>query len=218
MAMRQLPLEISPAPEPAFENFLAGHNEEALASLRALAEGALREAIVYLWGPRGSGRTHLLRAAIRANPALVIADDVEALEPQAQQALFIAINAARAGGPAVVAAGAGAPGQLKMREDLRTRLAWGLVYEIKPLTDAQKVLHLRAEAARRGLQLGDEVAGYLLTRLPRDLHSLTAVLDRLDRLSLALQRPLTLPLVREALAEEAVPAPRGERPRQDDPR
>ena len=218
--MDQLPLEISPPPEPTFDNFVAGDNAEALASLRALAAGTLGEAIVYLWGERGSGRSHLLRAAARENGALVVADDVEALAPAAQQQLFVAINAARAGGPAVLAAGAGAPEQLRMREDLRTRLAWGLVYQVRPLGDAQKARHLRAEAARRGLDLGDEVAAYLLARLPRDLHSLTALLDRLDRLSLARQRPLTIPLVREALAlaqAAAAPEARGVLPRQGEP-
>ena len=81
--MRQLPLAISPRQEPRFSNYLAGDNAEALASVRALAEGGLPEAIVYLWGEPGSGRTHLLRAAARENPELVIADDVQALEAEA---------------------------------------------------------------------------------------------------------------------------------------
>jgi DnaA family protein len=199
--MQQLPLEISPPPEPAFENFLAGANAEALARVRALAEGTLPEAIVYLWGEGGCGRTHLLRAAARVNPGLVVADDVETLDADAQQALFNAINAARDGRAAVLAAGKAPPAQLTLRDDLRTRLAWGLVYQLKPLSDAEKAQHLRAEAGRRGLALSDEVVGYLLTRLPRDLYSLNAVLDSLDRHSLAKQRPLTIPLVREALQE-----------------
>jgi DnaA family protein len=99
----------------------------------------------------------------------------------------------------VLAAGRRPPAQLVLREDLRTRLAWGLVYQLKPLSDADKALHLRAQAARRGLRLSDEVVGYLLTRLPRDLPSLNSVLDALDRYSLAAKRPVTLPLVREAL-------------------
>jgi DnaA-homolog protein len=198
--MEQLPLEISPPPEPSFENFLAGANAEALASVQALARGALAEAIVYLWGAPGSGCSHLLRAAARAHPQLVIADDVEALDPHAQQALFNAINEARDGRAAVLAAGKAAPAQLALRDDLRTRLAWGLVYQLHPPSDAQKADHLRAEAARRGLQLSDEVVGYLLTRLPRDLYSLKGILDRLDRHSLATQRAITIPLVKEALA------------------
>ena len=193
--MQQLILDIGPAAEPDFDNFLAGPNAEALARVRDLAAGELREAIVYLWGDAGSGRTHLLRAAARVNPDLVVADDVEALDAAAQQQLFNSIN----GGAKVLAAGGAAPGGLALREDLRTRLAWGLVYQLKPLSDADKGHHLRAEALRRGLRLSDEVVGYLLTRLPRDLPSLNAVLDALDRYSLAAKRPVTLPLVRDAL-------------------
>ncbi|HXM82920.1 MAG TPA: DnaA/Hda family protein [Burkholderiales bacterium] len=198
--MRQLPLQISAPAEPRFENYVAGANVEALARIRELAARSLPEVIVYLWGEAGSGRTHLLRAAAHVNPELFIADDVEALDPAAQQALFVAINAARDGQSAVLAAGVAAPAQLPLREDLRTRLAWGLVYQLKPLTDAEKALHLRAEAARRGLRLSDEVVWYLLNHLPRDLASLHGVLEVLDRYSLASQRAVTLPLVREALS------------------
>lgn len=198
--MRQLPLEISPAAEPRLDNYVAGANAEALERLRALAAGRLPEAIVYLWGEPGSGRTHLLRGAAALNPALVIADDVEALDADAQQALFNAINAAREGNAPVLAAGHAPPAALSLREDLRTRLGWGLVYQLRPLTDADKATHLRNEAARRGLRLGDEVVGYLLSHLPRDVASLNAVLDRLDRHSLATQRAVTLPLVRDVLS------------------
>jgi DnaA family protein len=197
---RQLPLEISPPAEPTLENFVAGANAEALERVRSLAAGTLREAIVYLWGEAGSGRSHLLRAAARANPRLVVADDVERLDEAAQQALFLAINAARDGQAPVLAAGSAPPAALQLREDLRTRLGWGLVYQLKPLTDTGKALHLRAEAERRGLRLTDEVVWYLLHHLPRDLGTLNAVLDRLDRHSLARQRAITLPLVREALS------------------
>ena len=197
--MQQLVLDIGPAAEPDFDNYIAGPNAEAHARVRSLAEGTLREAIVYLWGDSGSGRSHLLRAAARANPKLVIADDVERLDPEAQQQLFVAINTAREGGMPVLAAGGLAPAGLALREDLRTRLAWGLVYQLRPLSDADKALHLRAEAGRRGLRLSEEVVGYLLTRMPRDLPSLNRVLDALDRYSLAAKRPVTLPLVREAL-------------------
>ena len=195
----QLVLDLAPAAGPDFDNYVAGPNAEAVASLRSFAAGATRDAVMYLWGEPGSGRTHLLRSAAKANPGLVTADDVDDLDEPAQQRLFAAINAAREGAPAVLAAGSRPPAQLALREDLRTRLAWGLVYQLKPLSDAEKALHLRAEAARRGLRLSDEVVGYLLTRLPRDLPSLNSVLDALDRYSLAAKRPVTLPLVREAL-------------------
>ncbi len=212
--MQQLPLEISPSPPPSFENFIAGENGEALQAVRALAAGRLKEAIVYLWGEPGSGRSHLLQAAARANPALTVADDIESLDPAAQQALFVAINEARDGGAAVLVAGSAPPAQLALREDLRTRLGWGLVYQLRRLSEAQQREHLRAAARARGLHLGEEVLDYLLARLPRDLPSLNAVLERLDRASLARQRPLTIPLVREALADAA---PGAIVPRQSDP-
>lgn len=202
--MQQLVLNIGPALEPDLDNYVAGPNAEAVASVRSFAAGSAREAILYLWGEPGSGRTHLLRAAARANRELVIADDVEKLDAAAQQRLFAAINAAREGGAPVLAAGGQPPAQLALREDVRTRLAWGLVYQLRPLTDADKGLHLRAQAARRGLRLPDEVLVYLLSRTPRDLTSLNAVLEALDRYSLATKRPVTLPLVREAL-ERKIP-------------
>lgn len=202
--MQQLPLAISPRPQPAFDNFVPGPNAEALARVRSLAAGTLDERIVYLWGEAGSGRSHLLGAAAHANPALVLADDVERLRAAEQHALFVAINEAREGGPAVLAAGDQPPAQLALRADLKSRLAWGLVYQLVPLSDADKARHLKALAAGRGLLLSDDVTSYLLTRLPRDMSSLAAVMEVLDRYSLMRQRALTLPLVREALAQEIV--------------
>lgn len=200
--MQQLPLGLSPAAEPAFDNFVAGRNAEALSRVRDLAQGALSERIVYIWGTAGSGSTHLLRAAARSNPSLVIVDDVQLLDGAGQHALFVAINEARDAGPGVLVAGDKPPAQLALREDLRTRLAWGLVYEIVPLGDEDKAQHLKAVAAGRGLQLSDDIVAYLLTRLPRDMRSLQSIMEVLDQYSLMRKRPLTLPLVREALAQE----------------
>jgi len=194
---RQLALPISPPPEPTLENFVPGANAELLARLRALAAGELAESVLYLWGEPGSGRSHLLAASARSG--LVVADDVERLDEAGQIALFSAINAARETGGTVLAAGNAPPAQLALREDLKSRLAWGLVYQVKPLTDAEKALYLHGEAARRGLKLSDEVVWYLLTHVRRDLHSLTGLLDRLDRTSLEQRRAITLPLVRELI-------------------
>ncbi|MGH8737196.1 MAG: HdaA/DnaA family protein [Burkholderiales bacterium] len=200
--MQQLPLAISPVPAPTFGNFIEGANAEALMRVRELAEGRLSETVLYLWGEAGSGRSHLLRAAATAaatDRELVVADDVQTLDEPAQIALFNAINRARESRGAVLAAGDAPPVRLALREDLRTRLGWGLVYQLKSLTDEDKARHLRAEAERRGLRLSDEVIRYLLNRLPRDLVSLNAALELLDQYSLSHQRHITLPLVREAL-------------------
>ena len=194
---RQLALPITSPPEPTLENFVTGANAELLARLRALAAGELAESVLYLWGEPGSGRSHLLAASAR--PGLEVADDVERLNAAGQIALFNAINAARDAGGTVLAAGNAPPAQLALREDLKSRLAWGLVYQVKPLTDAEKALTLHGEAARRGLKLSDEVVWYLLTHVRRDLRSLIALLDRIDRASLEQRRAVTLPLVRELI-------------------
>jgi DnaA family protein len=194
---RQLALPISPPPEPTLDNFVPGANAELLARLRALAAGERVESVLYLWGEPGSGRSHLLAASAR--PGVASADDVERLDEAGQIALFNAINAARESGGTVLAAGNAPPAQLPLREDLKSRLAWGLVYHVKPLSDAEKALTLHAEAQRRGLKLSDEVVWYLLTHVRRDLRSLTALLEHIDRTSLEQRRAVTLPLVRELL-------------------
>jgi DnaA family protein len=194
---RQLALPIQSPPAPSLENFVPGSNGELLARLRELAAGRCPDAVIYLWGAPGSGRSHLLKASARTG--LTLADDVEQLDGAAQIALFNAINEARDAGGTVLAAGNAPPAQLTLREDLRSRLGWGLVYEVKPLTDAEKAVYLHAEAARRDLRLSDEVVWYLLTHVRRDMPSLVALLDHLDRASLEQRRAVTLPLVREAL-------------------
>lgn len=194
---RQLALPLSAPPAPTLDNFVPGANAELLERLGELAAGRLHEAVFYLWGAPGSGRSHLLAASAR--PGVTPVDDVEALDAAGQQRLFNAINSAREDGGTVLAAGSAPPAQLALREDLRSRLGWGLVYEVKPLTDAERAVYLRAEAARRGLRLADEVVWYLLTHVRRDMPSLHALLEQLDRASLEQHRPVTLPLVREAL-------------------
>lgn len=205
MLMQQLALAISAPSEPTLDNFVVGANAEVVAQLRELAGGASRESVVYLWGEAASGRSHLLRAAARAaaDPdRLHVADDVEALDPDAQVSLFNRINRAREAGGAVLAAGNAPPLKLRLREDLRSRLGSGLVYQVRALDDADKARFLRGEAAQRGLQLPDEVAAYLLSHVRRDMATLVAILDALDRYSLERKRPVTLPLLREALAAQ----------------
>ena len=193
----QLILELAPPAPPTFENFVAGANGAAVAAVRAAALGE-GERVVYLWGEPGCGRTHLLAAAARA-AVVATCDDVHRLDPTGQVEAFDAFNRARAAGIAFIAAGDAPPAQLAVREDLRTRLGSGLVFQLQPLGDDAKARALHAQAASRGMALPDEVAEYLLRRLPRSLGTQLAVLDALDRYSLAQKRALTLPLVREAI-------------------
>jgi DnaA family protein len=193
----QLILELSPAAPPTFDNFVAGANGTALAAVRAAVRGD-GERAVYLWGDAGSGRSHLVAAAART-PGVVAIDDVDRLDAAAQIAAFDAFNRARASGAAFVAAGDAPPAQLAVRADLRSRLGSGLVFQLHPLGDEAKRTALRAQAASRGMALPDEVLDYLLARLPRDLGTQVAVLEALDRASLAEKRAPTLPLARAAV-------------------
>ncbi|MFZ5555723.1 MAG: DnaA regulatory inactivator Hda [Pseudomonadota bacterium] len=227
----QLLLELLPPPAPAFDNFVAGGNAEVLHALRALADGSSGERIVFLWGASGSGRSHLLQACVAAARArgrdaaycrgsdapaawpapgaLLALDELEQCDAAAQAALFTRLVTTREGDGAVVAAGDVAPAGLTLREDVRTRLGSGWVFQVHPLRDDEKVAALAARAAERGFELPPDAARHLLTRCPRDLPNLLAWLDRLDRSSLERQRPVSVRLLKELLD--------GARPRQGMP-
>ena len=103
---------------------------------------------------------------------------------------------------AVVAAGQLPPVDLPLREDLRTRLGWGHVFALQPLGEAETRAALRREADQRGVMLSDEVMDHLLTRFTRDLKHLMALVVRLDQFSRSTKRALTVPLLKQMLAEE----------------
>ena len=130
---------------------------------------------------------------------LVCVDDVDAIAGDAawEAALFALYEHLRAHGGMLVLAARSSPAAIGLGlADLATRLAAGLVYQLAPLADQEKIAALRLRAQRRGLEMTEEVANYLLTRFPRDLPSLFALLDRLDTATLAAQRRLTIPFLR----------------------
>jgi DnaA-homolog protein len=219
----QLTFELAAPAPPTFANFLPGDNQELVDVLVRAAAGRLAETGVVLWGPPGVGKSHLLAATLAAARAagrtcttlapddeappalpadtLVTVDDVDARPAVQQGVLFTLYNQLAAGGGHLVAAALGPPARVALRDDLRTRLGHGLVYEVLPLRDAAKPAALSRYAAARGLPLGDEVIEYLLARYPRDMPTLLAAIDVLDRRSLAAKRAVTVAFVREALAD-----------------
>ncbi|MBL8385448.1 MAG: DnaA regulatory inactivator Hda [Burkholderiales bacterium] len=202
MTMRQMVLALADAPPPTFASFVPGRNGAALAALEALGTPRSEERCIYLWGAPGSGRSHLLaawQAARAGEPRCQVVDDVDSLDETAQIALFSLYNRARAGAAWLLVAGSAAPGALALRDDLKSRLAWGLAFEILPLTDEEKRGALAARAAARGIRLSAEMLDYLLARTRRDMSSLMAQIDALDRYSLEHKRAITLPLLREIL-------------------
>ncbi len=227
---RQLILDLLPAPPPTLDNFVVGDNAAAVDALRHWQPGRA----IYLWGSPGSGRSHLLRAHCTTRDTLYVdagqsghqlaglasrdqidvrliaIDDVDQLEPFAQAALFTLYNrwreaAATSRAFALLLAGDRAPMAMPLREDLRTRLGWDLVYRLQQLSDDDRAQALHARAAERGLQLAPEVVGWVLTHYTRDMNHLSALIDALDRYSLEKHRAITLPLLKDLLAADAPP-------------
>ncbi len=195
--MKQLLLDIKPAAPPTLANFIAGRNDEALASLNAVINNAAQSKFIYLWGETGSGKSHLLSAC--QTIGMRVADNVHLLNNDAQVDLFNTYNQLKESGGTLITAGLHAPTQMELRDDLATRLAWGLVYQLHPLNDAEKALALQNHAAERGIRLPTEVVDYCLRYLRRDLSTLMTTLDALDEWSLTTKKPVTVPMLRQLL-------------------
>ena len=221
----QLPLGIGLKDTATFDNFYPAGNELVLQALQKS-----NDAMLYLWGPVGSGKSHLLQALCHATAAnghspvylplqelvslspallegleqqaLIAVDDVQAVAglSQWEEGLFHLYNRVRDFGHRLVVSATSAPVGLALTlPDLASRLGWGPVFQLSALSDLDKRAALQLRAHRRGLEMGDEVAVYLLRRCPRDMDSLFNLLNRLDQASLAAQRRLTIPFVRQLL-------------------
>jgi DnaA family protein len=214
--MTQMLLGISPDWVPTLDNFVAGHNVELLSELGNALNRTQGERGFYLWGEAGSGKTHLLQATVQRAQALglsavyaratvpeaaqvVAVDDVELLDDATQIALFALYNRLRENGGRLLVSGPAAPAHLQLRDDLRTRLGWGLIYQVQALSDEEKALALQQHAQARGFALSHEVTQYLLRHGRRDLPALLGVLDALDEHCLRLQRGASVPLLKEVM-------------------
>jgi DnaA-homolog protein len=223
VAMKQMALDIGFARGPTLANFLAGPNEPACRHLQLWAGSPTRSPVpTYLWGAAGSGKTHLLKAvaeslrsqgaaagwldpSVNEPPAfdeswsVVLLDDVHLYTAVQQHASFNWFVNAQSQQRGVLASGAVPPADLRLREDLRTRLGWGHVFQLHVLTEPECRAVLRQAADARGVFLGDEVMDFMLTRFSRDLGSLMRLLEQLDRYALQTQRAVTIPLIKSML-------------------
>jgi DnaA family protein len=230
--MRQLPLGVELGVSLRFATYVDGRNAGAVEALRRMADGD--GAIpVWIYGPPGSGKSHLLQAACaRAGDAgrstawlplalvkdqgaglldgfealdLVALDDLDAIagERAWESALFTLFNglAERRGRLAIAAAAPPAATGIRL-PDLASRLAASEVHRLEPLAEPEQAAALRRRASRRGLELPDDTLGFLTRRAPRDFATLCRMLDALDTESLAAQRRLTIPFVRDWLARK----------------
>jgi DnaA family protein len=229
--VRQLPLGVGLGVSLRFETYAAGANAMAVAALQRVGDGE-STASVWIYGPAGSGKSHLLQAACaRAGDAgrstawlpltlvkregpglldgferldLVALDDFDAVAGDAdwEAALFTLYTglAERRGRLAVAAAGSPVATAIRL-PDLASRLAASEVHRLEPLPEADQAAALRRRAQHRGLELPEETLAFLTRRAPRNFATLCRMLDALDLEALAAQRRLTVPFVRDWLAQ-----------------
>lgn len=219
--MKQLVLDLGAAePAQSLDTFQIGANAEMAHLMHQFAQRASREHFCYLWAETGAGKTHILHG-LAATPgsryiafdadaeqftytpdtSLYLVDDIDRLTPERQIDAFALFNQVREHRAYMVCAGPVPPAVLPVREDLRTRMGWGLVYQIHGLSDDEKIAALTQAAEARGLTLSASVLPYLLSHFKRDMRSLSTMLDALDQYSLETQRPVTLPLLRDLLLQ-----------------
>lgn len=228
--MQQLPLGVRLRVSARFSTFQVGANGMVAAELAEVAAGA-GPRVLWLHGPPGSGRTHLLQAACAAagergaiaaylplasvgdadtlagleSLDLVCLDDLEAALGRAdwERALFVLHHELLERGGRLVLAASGPPALAPVvLPDLASRLAAASVLALRPLPETALGEALVARAAAQGLELPEDTLGYLLRRAPRDFAALCRLLDEIDTAALAAQRRLTVPLVREVLERQ----------------
>ena len=228
--MKQIALDIGLSAGPTVANFCTGPNGAALQHLELWlgdkGSAASRSPVpTYYWGPNGSGKTHLLKAAreglreqgarvgwldasVHSAPAYseswaaVLMDDVHLFDSAQQQLAFNWFVNAQSLQRPVMAAGAYAPVELQLRDDLRTRLGWGHIFSLQLLSEAERRAVLRQAADARGVFLGDEVMDFMLTRFSRDLGHLMELLELLDGYSLQSKRAITIPMIKSMMENE----------------
>ena len=228
MSVPQLPLALRYPPDQRLENFIAGP-PGAIAQLQALADtdaadwlylagasgtGKTHLAIALCATAEQAGRRPgylpLVSARGRLRDALealegndvVALDGLEAIagDRDDEVALFDFHNRARSAGLNVLYTAREVPDALALvLPDLRSRLSQNARIVLQPLDDAARAEVMRDRARRRGLVLEDAAIDWMLSHTDRSLTSLVALLDRLDRESLAAQRRVTVPFVRSLI-------------------
>ena len=219
--MNQLIFDFAERGYPGFDKFLGTENAELVYVLQHK-----HDPFIYVWGEEGAGKSHLLRAWVAqaldagkkavyidaaATPLTEAAfeaeylaiDQIEKLGNEEQALLFAVFNRFRNSGKGfLLLSSEHTSQQLVIREDLRTRMAYCLVYEVKPLTDQEKIDALVSMAAARQVTIDPEIFEYLLNHWRRDMDSLMQMLDTLDNYAVTMGKRITLPLLRQLLKQQ----------------
>ena len=219
--MNQLIFDFAERGYPGFDKFLGTENAELVYVLQHK-----HDPFIYVWGEEGAGKSHLLRAWVAqaldagkkavyidaaATPLTEAAfeaeylaiDQIEKLSNEEQALLFAVFNRFRNSGKGfLLLSSEHTPQQLVIREDLRTRMAYCLVYEVKPLTDQEKIDAKNPSVAARQVTIDPEIFEYLLNHWRRDMDSLMQMLDTLDNYAVTMGKRITLPLLRQLLKQQ----------------
>ncbi len=220
--MSQLLLNLEKENPLTLDTFIPGQNAEVLHLFHQIAKGQSRDRFIYIWGNPAVGKTHLLKALFHLCKAtfitpsspidvfthdprikLYLIDNCDQLSSEKQIAAFDLFNQIRENEIGyMITAGRNAPLTLTLRDDLKSRLCWGLVYQIKGLSDEEKIAALTEQAKLRGFTLSQGVLSYLITHYQRDMHSLSMIIADLDRYSLETKRTITVPLLQDLLQKK----------------
>lgn len=207
----QLLLNLVEPEAPTLDNFRVGSNAELLAALRACKKGTGPQ-FIYIWGPPGSGRSHLLRAITPTQrmrvpefdelTRLYTVDNVEKLDDEDLERLFFLMNDVRSHPAArIVCAGAVRPSELAIREDVKTRLMWGLAYPLRYLSADEACEEFFRLAHERGIEFDSQQRRWIEAHCPRDMRGLRHFLDAVDERAVREQRRITTVLLDGALKE-----------------
>jgi DnaA family protein len=224
----QLPLAMRWPAQQRFDTFFPGAANAVVLDLAQRAALHAAAPWVFVSGARGSGKTHLLIAACAAaseggrgaqyvslrarvsaariaalgGSELLALDDIDAVagDTEAERALFDLYNRCKMEKCTLLFSAQMVPAQVGIAlPDLVSRLSACAQGPLKPLDDAERREVLRTRAQARGIELDDAALDWLFARAQRDLASLAALLDQLDRASLAAKRRITVPFLREYL-------------------
>jgi len=197
--MDQLLLNIHPQSIKSLENFVIGENFETIATIRHFLTD-INLQFFFLWGDKGSGKSHISEIVKRDN--ILVIEDIESYDNIGQIEVFNIFNDYKENNKKLFITGSNSPNNMGLRSDLASRLSWGLVYQIKVLTDAKKKLALLSHAKQKGMLFDNKVIEYCMKHLKRDLHYLIATLDALDSWSLKEKKPITTQLLKKLLAKK----------------
>ncbi len=223
----QIPLDLYLDEGRTFNSFYEGNNGELISSLQSLTapmifiwsehgngKSHLLQATCHYAEQQGLKAIYLPLNELKSfGPELlkgldmldlVSIDDIDTVlqNREWEEGLFHLYNQLRDNHKRIVVTSALPPQSLQYQlQDLASRFNWGMTYHLEALDDLQKAEAIHSRAQMKGLKVSSEVIQYIIHHLPRDPHQLFTLLDKLDKVSMAAKRPITIPLVKEAISK-----------------